>query len=140
MPTLNPSKIKTLSKAIAEAKKEKNGGALSLKSPEIIRMNRRLREAFGILVLPKNIPLPQFRSEEKNEATKLGVGKNIEGKEMPIAEEIKGRGFGLKNEDIKTSFGKSAESAPGQLAALEAERSEERRVGKECRSRWSPYH
>src|SRR3712207_9529229 len=26
------------------------------------------------------------------------------------------------------------------LAALEQERSEERRVGKECRSRWSPYH
>ena len=23
---------------------------------------------------------------------------------------------------------------------LQAERSEERRVGKECRSRWSPYH
>ena len=27
-----------------------------------------------------------------------------------------------------------------QLAALETIRSEERRVGKECRSRWSPYH
>src|SRR5256885_4895943 len=26
------------------------------------------------------------------------------------------------------------------LAALEMLRSEERRVGKECRSRWSPYH
>src|SRR5687767_15480758 len=26
------------------------------------------------------------------------------------------------------------------LAALAALRSEERRVGKECRSRWSPYH
>ena len=26
------------------------------------------------------------------------------------------------------------------LRAFEAERSEERRVGKECRSRWSPYH
>ena len=25
-------------------------------------------------------------------------------------------------------------------ASLAAERSEERRVGKECRSRWSPYH
>ena len=24
--------------------------------------------------------------------------------------------------------------------ALKGERSEERRVGKECRSRWSPYH
>src|SRR5256884_7623316 len=26
------------------------------------------------------------------------------------------------------------------LALAKAERSEERRVGKECRSRWSPYH
>ena len=26
------------------------------------------------------------------------------------------------------------------IAILVAERSEERRVGKECRSRWSPYH
>ena len=26
------------------------------------------------------------------------------------------------------------------LTDLKAERSEERRVGKECRSRWSPYH
>ena len=26
------------------------------------------------------------------------------------------------------------------LKGLEAVRSEERRVGKECRSRWSPYH
>ena len=26
------------------------------------------------------------------------------------------------------------------LAALGSDRSEERRVGKECRSRWSPYH
>ena len=30
---------------------------------------------------------------------------------------------------------------PGQaMAVAAAERSEERRVGKECRSRWSPYH
>ena len=28
----------------------------------------------------------------------------------------------------------------GQLAASAGSRSEERRVGKECRSRWSPYH
>ena len=27
-----------------------------------------------------------------------------------------------------------------RLTALHFERSEERRVGKECRSRWSPYH
>ena len=26
------------------------------------------------------------------------------------------------------------------VASADSERSEERRVGKECRSRWSPYH
>src|SRR2546425_4401215 len=30
--------------------------------------------------------------------------------------------------------------AVGQRAGLGVSRSEERRVGKECRSRWSPYH
>src|SRR3989441_1520982 len=30
--------------------------------------------------------------------------------------------------------------APGRVSAEWRERSEERRVGKECRSRWSPYH
>ena len=38
----------------------------------------------------------------------------------------------LKN--IEKDFGKGAIMRLGQL------RSEERRVGKECRSRWSPYH
>ena len=31
-------------------------------------------------------------------------------------------------------------SLKAQIPASGAERSEERRVGKECRSRWSPYH
>ena len=29
---------------------------------------------------------------------------------------------------------------PATIQELAAKRSEERRVGKECRSRWSPYH
>src|SRR2546429_8353658 len=33
-----------------------------------------------------------------------------------------------------------AHVGPHLIAALRIERSEERRVGKECRSRWSPYH
>ena len=33
-----------------------------------------------------------------------------------------------------------AEAAQGQVCDLANIRSEERRVGKECRSRWSPYH
>ena len=31
-------------------------------------------------------------------------------------------------------------SERGEILKLSYERSEERRVGKECRSRWSPYH
>ena len=33
-----------------------------------------------------------------------------------------------------------AEQAPAMESVVAALRSEERRVGKECRSRWSPYH
>ena len=34
----------------------------------------------------------------------------------------------------------TARAATGDDLALKEVRSEERRVGKECRSRWSPYH
>ena len=33
-----------------------------------------------------------------------------------------------------------AEETPKQTTPEQETRSEERRVGKECRSRWSPYH
>src|SRR5256885_5413850 len=38
------------------------------------------------------------------------------------------------------SFNVSQQFANALLAKSNVERSEERRVGKECRSRWSPYH
>ena len=39
-----------------------------------------------------------------------------------------------------TSAGNSDENEASYPAAYPYVRSEERRVGKECRSRWSPYH
>ena len=36
--------------------------------------------------------------------------------------------------------GAKAMALGGAFAGLANDRSEERRVGKECRSRWSPYH
>ena len=36
-------------------------------------------------------------------------------------------------------FARNPGGAPANVLAMNA-RSEERRVGKECRSRWSPYH
>ena len=43
----------------------------------------------------------------------------------------------LQNEE---NWKKKYPNVSKKLDELEAKRSEERRVGKECRSRWSPYH
>ena len=48
-------------------------------------------------------------------------------------EALRGAGYGILS---SPSRGYRLASAPDDLRA----RSEERRVGKECRSRWSPYH
>ena len=37
-------------------------------------------------------------------------------------------------------FGKTNSGKSSFINAFTGQRSEERRVGKECRSRWSPYH
>src|SRR5256885_4996762 len=41
---------------------------------------------------------------------------------------------------IPPSTVQTASKCPNGAAKIETQRSEERRVGKECRSRWSPYH
>jgi len=41
---------------------------------------------------------------------------------------------------VKTGFGKRGNARLGYEHARSRAISEERRVGKECRSRWSPYH
>ena len=45
----------------------------------------------------------------------------------------------LSNEGGLSTYLEQIKKFP-MLAAEEEYRSEERRVGKECRSRWSPYH
>ena len=42
-----------------------------------------------------------------------------------------------KAEELKNTLRKAT---PGEIGFVPTMRSEERRVGKECRSRWSPYH
>ena len=44
---------------------------------------------------------------------------------------------GINLTSLKVDGGASANNL---LMQMQADRSEERRVGKECRSRWSPYH
>ena len=43
-------------------------------------------------------------------------------------------------EELKRVASETAVDVTKELGPLEKRRSEERRVGKECRSRWSPYH
>ena len=51
-------------------------------------------------------------------------------------------GMGLRiNDEQRETFLKIAEKVPTHFISVTSLcRSEERRVGKECRSRWSPYH
>ena len=44
------------------------------------------------------------------------------------------------NAEAKALFEKANEILGFRITDIMFERSEERRVGKECRSRWSPYH
>ena len=63
-----------------------------------------------------------------------------EGQVKKIVDELKGEEFLVKN--VKRKDQRRNPSPPFTTSYLqqEASRSEERRVGKECRSRWSPYH
>src|SRR3712207_9205782 len=61
-----------------------------------------------------------------------------------LAARLRSSGLEVPEESIWTSALATArfleDQRPGGTAFVIGERSEERRVGKECRSRWSPYH
>ena len=59
-------------------------------------------------------------------------------KKDQLAEMI-GMGF-RKSKNSSIVLVAESEVTGGAMGVAKAERSEERRVGKECRSRWSPYH
>ena len=68
---------------------------------------------------------------EEQDKLKIGVGnleiERLEAKEIEVQ--------GVKVEAVKKD-----DKLVGEKVILISKRSEERRVGKECRSRWSPYH
>ena len=78
--------------------------------------------------------------EQKNEALYLINGDRF----LHLREN--GAGVGFATYDCATGepqeFGQISKQnlPPDGQNAIPAARSEERRVGKECRSRWSPYH
>ena len=53
---------------------------------------------------------------------------------------LKGVSLSVREGGITTLLGANGAGKTTTLKAISGLRSEERRVGKECRSRWSPYH
>ena len=79
---------------------------------------------------------------QQTEQTLISIGDGVQkignievgARDRLKAAELIGKRFGLFKEGLELA------GALPVVIAGEAERSEERRVGKECRSRWSPYH
>ncbi len=65
----------------------------------------------------------------------MGAGRIVYQELTRISKEIEDGDF-FQNEALL----KAVRNAKANDSALQLFRSEERRVGKECRSRWSPYH
>src|SRR5260370_41289995 len=98
-----------------------------------------------IMALARHIPQEAQRMRSGGWQTTVGVGLN--GKVLGIlglgklGSEVARVGRALQMEVIAWSQNLTAEQASSLGAErVDKDRSEERRVGKECRSRWSPYH
>src|SRR3712207_9417117 len=72
---------------------------------------------------------------ERSEEAKVAHGPCVE----PHQAEKGGHGRYVADEQWRHHFTQSLPPV-GHFTNVIEERSEERRVGKECRSRWSPYH
>ena len=64
----------------------------------------------------------------------------MENKIQELTDKIYREGVEKGNEEAQRLIANAQEEAKKIIEDARKERSEERRVGKECRSRWSPYH
>ena len=61
-------------------------------------------------------------------------------KEIRIGDRVIGGSYPILIQSMTNTKTQDVDATVEQILRLEDARSEERRVGKECRSRWSPYH
>src|SRR3712207_863469 len=98
---------------------------------------------FGYPITPQN-ELPEYMSKElpknegvfvqaESEVSAINMVYGAAGAGARVMTSSSSPGIALKQEGITYIAG-------AELPCVIVNRSEERRVGKECRSRWSPYH
>ena len=75
---------------------------------------------------------------KKGDLVKVIAGKDINNEGKVIAVNAKNNTLLVEGINMVTKHTKPSMS--NQQGGIVHQRSEERRVGKECRSRWSPYH
>ena len=89
-------------------------------------------------------PQKQMQADAANGTSTAGsqAGVNTAGSEKTAMQNTAVQNSFLSAVQVQseTENGGEMQSDDAQLTEQTAERSEERRVGKECRSRWSPYH
>src|SRR2546430_8844014 len=81
------------------------------------------------------------RAAEQSHVSQPSLSQQI----LKLEDELGARLFDRLGRSVRlTELGKTflprARAVLRELEAAKGDRSEERRVGKECRSRWSPYH
>src|ERR1051326_3476187 len=85
---------------------------------------------------------PQGTRRSSGRSGRWGVAGETDGRYPGESESLKevGAGSGTPTTIFSASCSSDCPDSVDCSLACSADRSEERRVGKECRSRWSPYH
>ena len=125
-------------------KKQRQKGKIYHLNAEFQRIARRDKKAFlseQCKEIEENNRMGKTRDLFKNIRAfhaEMGTIKDRNGMDLTEAEDIKKRWQEYTEELYKKDL-HNPDNHNGVITHLEP-RSEERRVGKECRSRWSPYH
>ena len=127
-----------------------SSSALQFVDRSIVNSEFNLDRDFGIFGeynqhLFGSLDLAAMEAAKAGEGTKKEIAQAAEDKGSLGAEEIKAMAEEKKHRKTKEEETRKASASDTDTTEEEKEnarklRSEERRVGKECRSRWSPYH
>ena len=127
--------LRTLNRMHETVRLARLDGEITLDGQNIMAQDvTQLRRRVGMVFQRPN-PFP------KSIFDNVAYGLRINGSKLPIAEAVeKSLRHAALWDEVKDHLHKSAYELSGGQQQRLCIRSEERRVGKECRSRWSPYH